>query len=370
MRVFMLVQSDRIRGPVPKLTPLLIAELRALGCTVVTHPWGRRSDRETVPTKVWRTLQDVVSVRRSARGVDFDVVVVTTAHDWRAIARDIAVALVLRPRGRPVVLQLHGSGAARLVRPGSTAFKVATRVLLTLTHGVLVLSSEEQRSFLKFRPKTHVFVVRNPYERKRFPAREPGGSGDVPQLLYVGRLLREKGIFDLVEAMPSVLERTRCRLVVVGDGELEQALHDRVSELGLTGSVTMTGYLQGDELLRAYASADVFVLPTSWDEGFPTVLAEAMDAGLPVVTTPIRGAFDYLVEGEHVLFVDPGDRSGLVSALVEAISNPALRARIGSANRERIHLFDPPVVAREYLQVLRHLAPDSDSTIVRGDGGS
>jgi glycosyltransferase involved in cell wall biosynthesis len=147
--------------------------------------------------------------------------------------------------------------------------------------------------------------------------------------------------------------------VIVGEGEVDQAVRNRICELGLTASVTMAGYLEGERLMRAYAEADLFVLPTSWNEGFPTVLAEAMDAGLPVVTTPIRGARDYLFDGEHALFVEPGDVDGLVSAIVEAIRSPDLRARMSSANRERVQLFDPPVVARDYLRVLRLFAPDT-----------
>jgi glycosyltransferase involved in cell wall biosynthesis len=357
MRIFMLVQRDRIRGPVPKLTPVLITELRALGCTVVTHPWGRSSDRESLATKVRRTLQDVDSARRAARGVEFDVALVTTAHDWRAVLRDIAVALVLRRHRRPVILHFHGSKTALLVRPGSHLFKFATRLLLHVTDGVLVLSTEERRQLVAFRPSTRVHVVRNPYERKSFPARD-AHSGDVPQLLYVGRLLRGKGVLDLVEAMPTVLERAPCRLAIVGDGEVERALRDRIRDLGLAASVSMPGYLQGEELLRAYAEADVFVLP-SWSEGFPTVLAEAMDAGLAIVTTRIQGAVDHLVEGEHALFTTPRDVDGLADALVEAVQSPELRARMGAANRERVRQFDPDAVAREYLLALGQFAPDA-----------
>jgi glycosyltransferase involved in cell wall biosynthesis len=358
MKLFMLVQGGRIRGPVPKLAPLLITELRALGCTVVTHPWGRRSDREGLPTKVGRTLQDVVSARRAAHAVEYDVVLVATAHDWRAVLRDIAVALGLRRRRRPVILQFHGSKIALLVSPGGYSFKFASRLLLRLTDGVLVLSTEERRQLLAFRPSTRVHVVRNPYARKTFPTPDAVDAPDVPRLLYVGRLLREKGVLDLVEAMPSVLDCAPCRLVIVGDGGVERALRERIRDLGLTTVVSMTGFLEGDELLRAYAEAHVFVLP-SWSEGFPTVLAEAMDAGLAIVTTRIQGAVDYLVEGEHALFTAPRDVEGLAAALVEAIRSPDLRARMGAANRERVRLFDPEVVARDYLQVLRVFSPDS-----------
>jgi glycosyltransferase involved in cell wall biosynthesis len=364
----MLVQHDGIRGPVPKLTRLLVAGLGTLGCDVVTHPWGRQTDVESVPTKLWRTLKDVAAVQRRLRGVDFDIAVISTAHDWRAVLRDIAVAPVLRRRRRPVLLLFHGSRTRILARPGSRAFKFATAVLLSLADGVLVLSREEQRQIADFRPATRVLVVKNPYERKVFPAlAERDRGGRAPTLLFVGRLLEQKGILDLVDAMPAVLGRAPCRLVIVGDGELERALRDRIRQLGLTTSVTLAGYLEGEELLRAYAAADVFVLP-SWSEGFPTVLAEAMDAGLPIVTTRVQGAVDHLVEGEHALFVEPRDIEGLSSTLAAVVGDAGLRARMASANATRIDLFDPDVVAREYLEVLRVFVP-AEGTQGVVDGG-
>ena len=360
MRIFMLVQREGIRGPVPMLTPLLIAELRSLGCVVVTHPWGRKSDDESVGTKLRRGAQDVLSARRAARGVTFDAAVVTTAHDWRAVLRDVGVALALRRRRRPIVLHFHGSQIASLGHGGRHTFGLVTRLLLRLTDGVLVLSMEEKRQLRDFRPATRVQVVRNPYLRKEFPDPDGRPRSDVPTLLFVGRLLREKGILDLVEAMPAVLDRAPCRLVIVGDGDVEGALRDRIRQLGLTTSVTLAGYLEGEDLLRAYAAADVFVLP-SWSEGFPTVLAEAMDAGLPIVTTRIQGAIDHLVEGEHALFVEPRNVEDLASKLAEAIGDPGLRARMASANDRRIEMFDPHVVAREYLEVLRAFSPSVGS---------
>jgi glycosyltransferase involved in cell wall biosynthesis len=302
------------------------------------------------------------------RGIEFDIAVVSTAHDWRAILRDIAVAPALRRRGRPVVLQFHGSRTTKLVQPGGYAFKLATQLLLRITDAVFVLSTEEQRDLGAFRPTTEVFVITNPYQSKTFPASNGGdATSELPALLFVGRLLREKGVLDLVDAMPSVLDRAPCRLVVVGEGGLEGALRDRIRELGLAASVTMAGYLDGDDLLRAYSAADVFVLP-SWSEGFPTVLAEAMDAGLPIVTTRIRGAVDHLVEGEHALFVKPRDVEGLASALVETIRDPDLRTRMASANRKRVEVFDPRLVSREYLRILRTVAPIA-SAEVSADAG-
>jgi len=256
-----------------------------------------------------------------------------------------------------VVLQLHGSLASRLTESGNRAFKLASGILLSLVDGIMVLSSEEKRQWQAFRRNTPVFTVKNPYTPlfQRLPK-----SGDFSisrnRVLFVGRLIEAKGIFDLVDALEEVLKRTQCELVIVGEGPHETDLRKRVDRLGLADHVTFAGYLSGSALMERYRGATVFALPTSFNEGFPTVLAEAMDAGLPIVTTPIRGAADYLVPGKNAIFVDSGDVKALSSAIVTLLADGELRARMAVANRDRIRVFEPHTVAAEYLEVLRAVA--------------
>jgi glycosyltransferase involved in cell wall biosynthesis len=356
MKVLMLVQNPAARGPVAKHTVHLVESLRDLGCEVVTHPWGQEQPGESLIHKIRGRVRDIRSVRRAIRRERFDVAVVKTSHDWRTLLRDIPVALVLRGRCRPVVLQLHGSRASALVQPGSSLFKAATAALMRLVDGLLVLSTEEQRQWTEFRARPPAHVVKNPF----VPASAGEGhpSDGPPQLLFVGRVIREKGVFDVVNALASIVDRREVRLVVVGEGEGEEDLRALITRLDLKDHVTLAGYVQSPGLADIYRSSSVFVLPTSWDEGFPTVLAEAMDAGLPIVTTQIRGAADHLVAGENALFVAAGDTEGVAGAILELLDDDALRQRMASANRERVRSFAPAVVAREYLDVL--------NAIVRG----
>jgi glycosyltransferase involved in cell wall biosynthesis len=354
MRIFMLVQQSGARGSVPTLASHLVAALRSLGCTVVTHPWGQHRETESFLQKVRRLLRDLRSIHGLLRGQAFDVAVVKTSHDWRTLLRDIAVVRVIRPRCRPVVLQLHGSRSSWLVEPGRHAFKLATALLLASVDGIMVLSKEEQRQWQTFRPRPPVFTVKNPYVSV-FPTTSPNSAstlGPSPRVLFVGRLIETKGIFELVEAFPSVLEQTPCRLVLVGEGARELELRQRIHRLGLEDHVTIPGYLSGSDLGDQYRAASLFVLP-SWSEGFPTVLAEAMDAGLPIVTTRIRGAADHLVAGENALLVEPRDVEGLAAAMTQLLRDDNLRVRMASANRERLQMFEPETVAGEYLEVLR-----------------
>jgi glycogen(starch) synthase len=93
------------------------------------------------------------------------------------------------------------------------------------------------------------------------------------------------------------------------------------------------------------------VLPR-WFDGFPTVIAEAMHAGLPIVTTPLRGMADHLENGINALLVPPRDPAALAEALGHLLGDSRLAHRMAEANRSAVKKFAPSAVANEYRHVL------------------
>lgn len=361
MDILFLVSRPNLQGPIPKITPLLVSGLQALGCRVITAPWGRHHDRETLADKALGRSLDILHIRRLLDRQPFDMLVVTTAHDWAGMSRDIPLLLAARSRCPRIVLQFHGSLSQNLLSRGQRAMKAASHWLVGLADATLLLSTQEQREWQAFHPAGRFYRVSNPF----LPA--PAGThpytrasfnlpADRPVLLFAGRLIAAKGIFDLLDALPRVIGHTPCHLLIAGAGGDESRVRQRIAELGLAAHVTMAGYLQGDALQAAYRLADALVLPTFWAEGFPTVIAEAMDAGLPIVTTAIRGMVDHLSPGENALFVPAQDPEALAATLQQLLTQPALRVAMGQANRERVRAFEPKVVAQEYLTILREIA--------------
>jgi glycosyltransferase involved in cell wall biosynthesis len=169
--------------------------------------------------------------------------------------------------------------------------------------------------------------------------------------LFVGRIIEAKGVFDLLEAFEEVAQTDSCRLSLVGDGEDRPAVSEWVREHGLSDRVDLPGYVDGNDLVQQYLDAAVFVLPT-YSEGFPTVISEAMDAGLPIVTTPCRGMADRLAEGVNCLFVQPRDPHGLAVAVLRLLHDADLREIMGDANRRTVEAFAPEVAVRDYLRAL------------------
>lgn len=359
MRIAMLTAPSTAQGPLPALTPLLASALRDLGCEVDLLPWGRRLEGESLWRKLVQRPADLWRARRRLIAAPVEVVVIHTAHSWTTLLRDIPLVLAARGGRRAVVLHFHGSYCDRLVAPGRPAFKLASSLLLALSDAALVLSSEEQRQWRAFHPRSRVDVVRNPVRplpplqpppaRSRFAI--PGAG---PIALFVGRLIEAKGILDLVAALAMQSAEAPWHLLVVGDGPLEQEVRRRAARAGVAAKLTLTGYLQGDDLRAAYQVADVFVLP-SYSEGLPLVVLEAMAAGLPIVTTGIRGMADHLRDGVNGLLVPPGEPPALAAALARLLGDGEEGRRMGRVNREQVAEFSPERVARDYLAVLREV---------------
>jgi glycosyltransferase involved in cell wall biosynthesis len=203
--------------------------------------------------------------------------------------------------------------------------------------GVIVLT-ESQRDFLAERygvDRTKVYVVPNGVAEEFFlpprpPRAEPaaGSESDPLRLLFVGRLDIQKNVARLLDAMAQVDEPVRLRLV--GDGDLRQDLLAQAARLGLGDRVEFVGRKHGDDLLKEYADAELFVLPSD-REGMALVVLEAMAAGLPVLATAVPGNIE-TVEGAGVLAEpNPQALAAAIDTLARDRSALAAAAAAGAA---------------------------------------
>lgn len=193
--------------------------------------------------------------------------------------------------------------------------------------------------------KATIRVLYNPVPAKQFPWSGPRGDKANPAVLFMGRVGDRKGIFDLIEAWPTVLARVpSARLRVGGDGDLEK-LRSRLQELGIADSVEVLGWVSGSARLDAYAEADVYCLP-SYAEGLPVSVLEAMASGLAVVGTDVDGFPDAIVEGDTGFMTKPGACADIADRLATLLGDADLRDKMGSAGRRRVEeVFDGEILA-------------------------
>jgi glycosyltransferase involved in cell wall biosynthesis len=173
------------------------------------------------------------------------------------------------------------------------------------------------------------------------------GHPDDTLLIYVGRLSNEKQ----VEKLKAVLERVPgTRLALVGDGPARADL-----EKHFAGTNTkFTGYISGEPLSQAYASADIFAFPSAL-ETFGLVVTEAMAAGLPVVASRVGGIPDVVEEGKTGYTFEVGDVEALVEGVRQIASDPARRVQMGIDARAFAETQTWDVMMDEVIEHYRRL---------------
>ena len=158
-------------------------------------------------------------------------------------------------------------------------------------------------------------------------------------LLFLGRIGQRKGAFDLVQAFAglSLESRSRSRLILAGDGEVEELQH-LVERLNLTGSVKIIGWINATQRDVLLSEADVFALP-SYNEGLPMSILEAMSWGLPIIATPV-GGIPEVITSDNGLLSTPGDIQQLTGSIQMLIENEKLRLYLGDNARKSAIKFD------------------------------
>jgi glycosyltransferase involved in cell wall biosynthesis len=206
----------------------------------------------------------------------------------------------------------------------------------------IVTVSDFAAHFLKKRFPASVAKIRRVYNGIDLnDFRRSDFSSPIPSIMAVGRLIEKKGFTDLICACEVVRKRGRefrCR--IIGEGPLEEPLRAQIDAGGWQGQVEVAGPRPQSEVRARLAGATLFVLPCIAEpsgamDNLPTVIMEAMAAGVPVVSTQIGGIPEMVVENETGLLVSPNDPSALAGAIEKLLFDPALAKKFGQAGWER-----------------------------------
>lgn len=321
--------------------------------------------------------------------------VVAHARAYRRLGR-------LLRRVRPTVVHTHTPVASLIARPA--ARRAGVPVVVYTAHGfyfhdamhplarrahirlektaqrrwadfLFTQSSEDLRTAVEegIAPAERSMAIGNGVDVERFAAdrwspekqqarRQELGldTGDGPVVIVIGRLVREKGYLELLEAFAQVLPaHPRARLLSIGEAlpsdhdDSATQIRARAEALGLGKAVIFAG--RRSDVAELLGLGDVFCLP-SWREGLPRSIIEAMAAGLPVIATDIRGCREEVIDGKTGRLVPARQVEPLAEALDAMLGDAAARQRMGAAGRRRaVEEFDERMVIERQMRVLRRL---------------
>ncbi len=294
------------------------------------------------------------SLERAARELaaqvgGFDIV---HGHDWLVGHCGVALKYAW---GVPLVATVHsmelgrsqghlGSGYARAIDGTERWLSIeATRVITASNY-----MSDQVRRFFNI-PADKIQVIYNGVNVSEQPALNNGervefraryAEAGQPIIVYVGRIVAEKGVQVLVDAAPDVSrDLGGARFVVAGTGSYASEVRYRAEERGIAENFIFTGYVSDDERDRLYEVADVAVIPSLY-EPFGIVALEAMARGCPVVASDTGGLSEVIQPHETGILTRPGDAGSLSWGLVHTLQHPdwaSERARNARLQVERVY---------------------------------
>lgn len=213
-------------------------------------------------------------------------------------------------------------------------------------------------------PQDKIVVLPNGIDTKKYEGGdELGGirnkyaADQEKVVLFVGRLVHEKGAHVLLEAFPGILAAVpEAKLVIVGKGGEKAALEEKARQLGISHKVYFTGYLADQDLLCLYKFADVAVFP-SFYEPFGIVALEAMASGTPVIISDTGGLKEIIVDGLDGLKVYPGDSWTLGEKIITILQNREMAKRLATQAKQKVKdIFEWQKIALDTKHVYLDIA--------------
>lgn len=259
----------------------------------------------------------------------------------------------------PLVVTVHGSDVFDLKRSFFSKFK---EYVLKNADAVTVNSSATKKASYNlyrrddyriipmgidmkmFKNASHQKKIREKYSiKKEF-------------ILYVGRLVKDKGIGFLIKAMPMVLKKfPEAKLLIVGEGKDKAQFKDIVLKLGLDKNVIITGWIDNKKVPAFFATSDVTVVP-SFFEGLGIVAVEAIASGSPVIASNVGGIPDIIKHKKTGLLVKPKNSKEIAEALISILSNKESSMKMVKAAQDLVmEKYDWDIITKEFTNLFSSL---------------
>lgn len=291
-------------------------------------------------------LRRLATLRRAVKEASPDVVIAFLSET------NVQTLLATRGLGIPVIVSERSNPAYGAV---GRIWRLLQRRAYTQAAALAVQTKKVTEHFL-WMPQEKIFILPNPvFEIKgKYSDELSIDFSGKSLILTVGRLIPSKGFDVLIRAFSRAAKvAPEWQLVLVGDGKERHALEALAEECGVGDRVVFTGTVKG--VGAVYKKAEIFVL-SSFFEGFPNVLCEAMAHGLPVVATDCDyGPSEIVRPGMDGLLVPVKDEHAMAEALRQLMSDEAARKRMGEKAQEILERFSVKSVMEKWDALVREV---------------
>lgn len=302
-------------------------------CDYINLSTSRKIDEigKSNPIKIWRLLTALALLMWKLAIKRYDLCHLAITCHGIGFLKDVPFVLLCKMFRRKVVIHQHNKGMSKDVD------RWPYNWLLPLVYKnvkVILLSERLYPDIEGVAPKDNVFICPNgipdvgyEYEKR---------NNEIPHLLFLSNLMESKGVIVLLDALKIVHDSGQlfcCDIVGAETREITSyCLKEEIEKRGLHNPIIYHGRKTGEEKAGLFKKADILIHPTL-DDCFPLVLLEAMQYGLPIVSTKVGGIPDIVKDGYNGYVCDSGNSEQIADWLAQLIDNNSLRLKMGSEGK-------------------------------------
>jgi glycosyltransferase involved in cell wall biosynthesis len=262
--------------------------------------------------------------------------------------RKLPFILLSKLLGKKIIFHLHSSGFREFYEEELTSWqqKIALKAI-SMSNKILVLNQESQNWLLKIIPDADVLILNNGITPKNYDF----ANRNSLQMLFLGQINREKGFWDLLNALGELKKNGfEFQLIAGGDGDLDTA-KELTHKYGLDQNVTFVGWIRGKAKQRVLETSSILVLP-SYYEAMPMSILEGMSASMPIVASNVGGIPRQVENGVEGFLIEPGNIEELKDKFELLLTSNSLRLKMSQAAKSK---FDKEFSTSVILPKLKNI---------------
>lgn len=268
--------------------------------------------------------------------------------------------LKLKETGIPIVCHLHNDFLNCDIAQNEEIYK-ATSLFLNVSEYITKRVLTINPTKVKCLTLHNAIDAQRFYQAKSVKRESIGISKEDFVIVYHGRLIKEKGILQLIHAIKETSDIQNLKLLIIGSksygkGQMPSAFMKQLEKeaISINNNVVFTGFIDYDQVPSYLKVADIAVVPSMWEEPFGLTVVEAMAAGLPLITTR-SGGIPEICEGVATIVERGNIVDNLAAAILDLYQHPEKRQQMAAASLERSKLFDKETYAKNFFKAIEEV---------------
>jgi glycosyltransferase involved in cell wall biosynthesis len=322
--------------------------------------WYSGDDKPTLFQFIIHITQRIILFPFFIKNNKIEVAHINSGLTQISLFRESILSFLAKINGCKTLFFIHGWKEKELNKILRNIFKKMLFIyILKKQDGIVVLADQFRKKIIDLGVDGRkIFVTSTMVESDLYRPEKKIFSKPF-NVLFCANMVKEKGPFELLESIPMVLkEIPDTNFTFIGNGKDLEVLKSKSLKLGIDKNTIFTGYVNIEKKIKLFKEAHIFAFPTYYGEGFPTVILEAMAAGLPVITTPNAGLKNAIENGKEGFFLSsmPSDSSEIATKIIYLIKNPNTLEEISKNNQLTAqNKYDVRIITNKMIDIYNQI---------------